>query len=367
MRRAAVILLMIALIAALPACAADVKDLSLPEGFSISVFANGVKGARLMAESPEGVLYVTQTREGSVAALPDEDGDGKADRVVTVADNLNNPHGIAFHKGYVYIAETGRVVRFRRKGLKLTDMEIVVAWLPTKGGGHFTRSLAFDENDQMYVSIGSSCNVCVESERERASVLTYTDDGKEKAFFAEGLRNAVGLAIQPGTGKLYATDNGRDWLGDDLPPDELDLVELGGHYGWPYCWGKKHPDKEFGQDRFCKTTAPPIVRFQPHSAPLGLAFTASKDFPEKYQGGLFVAFHGSWNRTVPTGYKVVFVPFRKDRPRGFYVDFITGWLRDGKKTGRPVDVAFGPDGAMYVSDDYNGAVYRVVYRAGTSK
>jgi len=176
----------------------------------------------------------------------------------------------------------------------------------------------------------------------------------------------VGLAFHPVTGQLYATDNGRDWLGNDLPPDELNLLELGGHYGWPYCWGDKHPDKDFGRARFCRTTAPPIVQFQAHSAPLGLAFTASKDFPQKYQGGLFVAFHGSWNRTVPTGYKVVFGPFRNNRPIGRYVDFITGWLRDGKKTGRPVDIAFAPDGAMYISDDYNGVIYRVVYQAGKS-
>jgi glucose/arabinose dehydrogenase len=364
MRRILPTLVLVVLILALPACAADLGKLVLPEGFGISYFARGVKGARLMAVSPEGVLYVTQTREGRVAALPDANGDGRADRVVTVAEDLNNPHGIAFHKGYVYIAETGRVVRFKRKGLMLTGRETVVPWLPTKGGGHFTRTLAFDRNGQMFVSVGSSCNICIENERERASILTYTDEGKDKAFYAEGLRNAVGLAFHPVTGQLYATDNGRDWLGDNQPPDELNLIELGGHYGWPYCWGDRHPDKEYGQDRFCKTTAPPVVKFQAHSAPLGLAFTASKAFPRKYQGGLFVAFHGSWNRTVPTGDKVVFVPFHNNHPIGLYVDFITGWLRDGKKTGRPVDIAFGHDRAMYISDDQGGAIYRVVYRPG---
>ncbi len=368
MRHILIIALMtMALTVPAPSCAEDLSVLTLPEGFSIEYFARDLKGPRFMDFNPYGTLYVTLTGAGRVVALPDTDGDGRSDQVVTVAEGLNNPHGIAFFEGYLYIAETGRVVRYRLKGraYELGDMEVVVPDLPTRGGGHFTRTVVFGSDRQMYVSVGSSCNVCREKDRERAGILNYPPDGSDKSYFAEGLRNAVGLAFHPETGQLYATENSRDHLGDDIPPDELNLIELGGHYGWPYCWGNKYPDDKYNKTRFCKLTAPPIVKFQAHSAPLGLAFTHSKQFPEQYQGGLFVAFHGSWNRTVPTGYKVVYLPFsEKKKPTGNYEDFITGWLRNGKKWGRPVDIVFGRDGDMYISDDYSGAIYRVTYKKG---
>jgi glucose/arabinose dehydrogenase len=346
------------------ACAGDLEDLSLPEGFSISRFALGLESPRFMAFDPDGILHVTLIKAGKVAALPDRDGDGRADREITVTKGLNSPHGIAFYDNYLYVAETHQVVRFplREDSLKVDEPETVVPDLPTRGGGHFTRTVVFSSNGQMYVSVGSSCNICKEKERERASVLNFLPDGSDKAYYAEGLRNTVGLAFHPVTGLLYGTENGRDHLGDDLPPDELNLIELGGHYGWPYCWGDKIPDTTYKKKRFCKITSPPAIKFQAHSAPLGLAFGTSKSFPPKYQGGLFVAFHGSWNRSVPTGYKVVYVPFRNNRPMGFSVDFVSGWLKNGKKWGRPVDVVFGPDGAMYISDDYAGVIYRVTYK-----
>lgn len=342
----------------------DLKSLTLPRGFAIHLYASGLEGPRFMAFDPSGNLYVTLTRKGDVLALPDKDGDGRADRAVLAARNLNRPHGIAFFGGHVYIAETGRVLRFRQEpeSLVLRNKESVVPELPTKGGGHFTRTVVFGPDGKMYVSVGSSCNACLEEEQERASLLRFDSGGGNKETYARGLRNSVGLAFHPVTGELFGTENGRDWLGDDLPPDEINRINRGGHYGWPFCYGIRVPDREFERPGFCETTVSPVVEIQAHSAPLGLAFCTGEAFPSRYRGGLFVAFHGSWNRTVPTGYKVVFVPFEKNRPVGAYEDFITGWQRGGSHWGRPAGIVQGPSGALFISDDYSGAIYRVTYR-----
>jgi len=343
----------------------DLKSLRLPDGFTMGLFASGLEGPRFMAFDPSGTLYVTLTRTGDVIALPDGDGDGRADRAVPAAGNLNRPHGIAFSDGYVYVAETDRVVRFRQEpqSLLLREKETAVPELPTKGGGHFTRTVAFGPDGMMYVSVGSSCNACVEEELERAAITRFDPDGGNREIYARGLRNSVGLAFHPATGELFATENGRDWLGDDLPPDEINIIKQGGHYGWPFCYGRRVPDREFKRPGFCETTIPPVLEIQAHSAPLGLAFYTAEQFPPRFRGGLFVAFHGSWNRTAPTGYKVVFVPFEKNRPAGPYEDFIVGWLRGGSYWGRPAGVAQGPSGELYISDDYAGAIYRVTYRS----
>lgn len=337
--------------------------LKLPPGFTVNVFAEGLDGPRFMAFGPSGTLYVTLTREGSVMALVD--GDGEAEKAVVAASGLDRPHGIAFYRGHVYIAETGRVLRFGhdKKTLKFRDMEVVVPTLPTRGGGHFTRTVAFGPDGRMYVSVGSSCNACVEGERERAAVLRFNPDGSGKEIFAEGLRNSVGLVFHPARGELFGTENGRDRLGDDLPPDEINVIKKGGHYGWPYCYGDGIPDPQFDMEDFCERTEPPVAEIQAHSAPLGLVFSSGGKFPPRYRGGLFAALHGSWNRTVPTGYKIIYIPFEGGRPAGGEEDFVTGWLRpDGAKWGRPVDVVFDKKGDMFISDDHAGAVYRVSYK-----
>jgi glucose/arabinose dehydrogenase len=216
---------------------------------------------------------------------------------------------------------------------------------------------------RLYVSVGSSCNVCEEEDERRAAISVYEIDGSGGRIFARGLRNAVGLAIQPGTGQLWATNNGRDWLGDDSPPDTGYLVRDGGDYGWPRCHNGRIVDPDFGTRDACDGVEAPAVEFQAHSAPLGLAFYDGDQFPEAYSGDLFVAFHGSWNRSRPTGYKVVRIPFENGQPDGQVLDFVSGWLQDASTApGRPVGLAVAPDGSLVVSDDKAGLVYRIHYR-----
>ncbi len=346
----------------------DLNKLKAPEGFHISVFAE-VDGARLMAFSPGGTLLVTAAGEGTVVALPDPKHTGKADRVVTVLRDLNEPHGIAFYQGKLYIAENNRVrcYDWDEANLRASNPKLITE-LPA-GGGHSTRTLLFHAG-KMYVSAGSSCNVCIEQDPRRATVMEFNPDGSGQKIFAKGLRNAVGMAVNPKTDTIWVTVNGRDWLGDDLPPEViLDLGKNGGDGGWPYCYGDRVPDPNFTKpgDNRCQDVLRPKVQMQAHSAPLGLAFYEGTMFPPEYRNNIFVAFHGSWNRSVPAGYKVVRIKLDdKGQPQGGAEDFITGWLapgetKKGRWMGRPVGVVFGSDGSMYLSDDGDGVVYRVTW------
>ncbi len=346
----------------------DLAQLKAPPGFHIAVFSEALDNPRMMIFTPGGVLLVSESDEGKVVALPDPKNAGKAARTVTVLDGLNEPHGLAFYEGKLYVAENDKVRRYdwdeaslrATNPVKLTD-------LPS-GGGHSTRSLLF-HGGKMYVSAGSSCNVCFEKDPRRAAVMEFNPDGSGQRIFAKGLRNAVGLAVNPKTDTVWVTVNGRDWLGDDLPPETVyDLGRDGGvDGGWPYCYGDRVPDSNFtkaGDDR-CQNVIEPKVQMQAHSAPLGLAFYEGPSFPAEYRNNLFVAFHGSWNRSVPTGYKVVRVKLDdKGQPVGGAEDFITGWLapgetKKGRWMGRPVGIVFGSDGAMYLSDDAGGVIYRI--------
>jgi len=343
--------------------------LHLPPGFRISIFADTEQSPRMMTFSPGGVLMATATDEGTVLAMPDPRQTGKAERVVTVLKDLNGPHGIAFHNGALYIAEVSKIMRYDwdEANLRASNPRQIGA-LPSSGGGHMTRTLLF-ANGKLYASAGSSCNVCLERDPRRAAVMEMNDDGSGERIFARGLRNAVGLAYNPKTQTVWASVNGRDWLGDDLPPDEImDLGKSGGDFGWPWCYGDRVPDTRFSKDApaHCTNVVPPKVNLQAHSAPLGLAFYNGSMFPRQYQGDLFVAFHGSWNRSVPTGYKVVRIKLKdQTQPEGVE-DFITGWMPAGasritRPAGRPVGIVIGSDGSMYISDDKNGAIYRVTY------
>jgi glucose/arabinose dehydrogenase len=336
----------------------SLDEIHLPQGFKIEEFATGLNGPRFMAFSPDRVLFATIIDEGEVIALPDKDNNGKADKTVTFVEGLSTPHGIDFHNGYLYIGETNQIVRFKYHGFdsKPGKKEIVVPNLPTSG--HSTRTVRFGPHGKMYVSIGSSCNACVEKDERRAAILQFNPDGSGGKIFAKGLRNSVGMTWHPETKEMWATDNGRDWLGNDLPPEEINIVKMGNHYGWPYCYGDQIPDPDYGKPDFCKKTTPPIFKMQAHSAPLGLTFYTGKLFPKEYWGDLFVAFHGSWNRTEPTGYKVVRINMKDGKPQGIE-DFATGWLQGQRAWGRPVDVFVGPDGSLYVSDDRGGIVYRI--------
>jgi glucose/arabinose dehydrogenase len=363
-----VLLLLWGCAAASPAAApaTDQARLRLPPGFAIDVFARNLGYARFLAVDPRGTLLVSVPRAGRILALPDDDGDGRADRAVTVIQGLELPHGLAFHEGLLYIAETGRVVRVRYDAATRRAVgtpEVVVPDLPPRGG-HWTRTLAFGPDRRLYVSIGSSCNDCEERDRRRASVMRYNADGSEEAHLATGLRNAVGLAFRPGSDELWATVNGRDWLGDDRPAEYITRVEDGGFYGWPYChWdldGRLVPDPDLGSPARCARVARPSLLYQAHTAPLGLAFYTGAQFPAEYRGNLFVALHGSWNRTTPTGYKVIRVRFDGGAPRA--EDFATGWLEGREAHGRPVDLAVARDGSLFLSDDAQGVVYRITYR-----
>lgn len=353
----------------------DLNKLKLPEGFHIAVFADNIDSARMLTFTPGGVLLVSEAGEGKVVALPDPKHTGKASRVVEVLTGLNEPHGIAFYEGKLYVAENNRVRRYDwdEAQLRATNPQ-KLADLPT-GGGHSTRSIVF-HGGKMYVSAGSSCNVCIEKDPRRAAVMEFNPDGTGQKIFAKGLRNAVGLAVNPKTDTVWVTVNGRDVLGDDLPPETIyDLGQGGVDAGWPYCYGDRVFDSEFaksadptlGPDR-CKNVIEPKVQMQAHSAPLGLAFYEGSMFPSEYRNNIFVAFHGSWNRSVPTGYKVVRVKLDdKGQPVGGAQDFITGWLapgetKHGRWMGRPVGIAFAADGSMYLSDDAGGVIYRVTWK-----
>jgi glucose/arabinose dehydrogenase len=347
----------------------DLARLKAPPGFHISVFAEEVDGARMMAFSPGGVLLVSESGEGKVVALPDPKHAGKAERTVDVLSGLNEPHGLAFYEGKLYVAENDKLRRYDwdEANLRASNPK-ALADLPG-GGGHSTRSLVF-RGGKMYVSAGSSCNVCIEKDPRRAAVTQFNPDGSGQKIFAKGLRNAVGLAVNPKTDTVWTTVNGRDWLGDDLPPEVIvDLGKDGGDAGWPYCYGDRVPDSKFTKpgDNRCKNVIAPKVQMQAHSAPLGLAFYEGSEFPAEYRNNIFVAFHGSWNRSVPTGYKIVRVKLDdKGQPQGGVEDFITGWLapgetKKGRWMGRPVGIVFGGNGAMYVSDDAAGVIYRITY------
>ena len=339
------------------------EPISLPLGFGIAVFAQGLQGPRMMALGPDGELYGAERGAGRIVRLPDRDEDGVADRIEVVAEGLRAPSSIDFHvDGSLYVGETTRILRLSDPdgdGV-FQEQEAVVDGLPS--GGHNTRTvLGSLDGSGLFVSIGSSCNVCVESDERRATIMRYRQDGSAPKIFARGLRNAVGIAFRPATGELWASNNGRDWLGDDLPPETVYLVQEGHDAGWPRCHAGRIVDPDFGEPGACEGVAAPEVEMQAHSAPLGLTFYTGLQFPEAYRGDLFVALHGSWNRSTPTGYGIAHIPMENGEP-GPVQDFAVGWLReDGSHWGRPVDVLTGSDGSLFVSDDGGGTVYRIFY------
>ena len=339
-------------------------DVSLPPGFSINVFADGLDGPRFMALGPDGHIYVADRGNNRIVILPDDDGDGVADETMVFAENLNSPHSLAYHDGAWYVGVPSGVVRLQDTDGDGRADETTTIIDDYPSGGHSTRTVAFLPDGRMVVSVGSSCNVCRESDPRRAAIVVYDGpEGGGEMIYASGLRNAVGLAVRPGSGELWASNNGRDLMGDDVPPETIYQVAQGADYGWPGCHSGTVPDPEFGGENACQGVLQPVVQMQAHSAPLGLTFYDGETFPAEYQGDLFVAFHGSWNRTVPTGYKVVRLDFMDGVAANAITDFATGWLEPETETvdGRPVDVTVGADGALYVSDDRAGLIYRIQY------
>lgn len=355
--------------------------LRLPPEFAISIFAKDLTNPRVLARDPQGTILVSITgealpagRQGRVVALPDRNGDGVADQVITVAEGLNRPHGLAVRcreRCELYIAESHQVAvyEYDAETFSVKNKRKIVD-LPN-GGRHFTRTLLFAPDGRLLISVGSSCDVCHESDSRRAAILVSDADGKGLKTFASGLRNAVFMAIHPLTKKIWVTEMGRDWLGDDAPPDEINIVEEGKHYGWPICYGKNIHDTAFDKNVYIRNPCeepeqlPSFIDIPAHSSPLGLAFITAEDWPEEFHHNLLVSYHGSWNRSIPTGYKVVrykLDPEGNPPAGGGEEDFITGWLTPEGVLGRPVDILTEPNGAVYISDDKAGVIYLVRHR-----
>ncbi|MBI2607614.1 MAG: PQQ-dependent sugar dehydrogenase [Candidatus Doudnabacteria bacterium] len=334
--------------------------LNLPAGFKIEIFAKNVDGARDMAFDGFGNLWVSRSKSSAVTLL--EIKNGKVVSQNDIFKNLDTPHGLAIDPDndlMLYIAEENRVSRV---ALYSEDRLNKVLDLPTPiFGGHTSRTIRFGPDGRLYISVGSTCNVCQEKDPRFAAMYSVNKDGGDFQMLATGLRNSVFFDWNPGDDKLWATDMGRDRLGDNIPPDEINLVEQGNDYGWPYCYGRNimDPFNTFGVA--CSTKTPSKVDLPAHSAPLGIGFVpATKAWPEEMQGNMIVAFHGSWNRSEPTGYKLVRVVVDDQNNFVGIHDFITGWLQDGEALGRPVGVLFR-DGALYVSDDFAGVIYKITY------
>jgi glucose/arabinose dehydrogenase len=351
------------LVAALPALAQPkIESLQLPPGFKAEVFARDLRNARSMTLGAEGTLFVGTRDAGVVYAI---EHDGKAaTRVHTIAKGLNMPNGVAFRDGALYVAEVNRILRFDGIEAALASPPkpvVVVDDLPTERH-HGWKFIAFGPDGKLYVPIGAPCNVCDEGD-PFATILRMDADGGKREVFARGVRNTVGFDWHPTTGQLWFTDNGRDWMGDDTPPCELNVaVRMGQHFGYPYCHGTAVVDPEFGEGHACKDFSAPAVDFGAHTAPLGMRFYEGAMFPSAYRGGTFVAQRGSWNRSSKVGYQVLFVPVDGDKAGAPQV-FLGGFLDGEKALGRPVDVQELPDGSLLVSDDTANAIYRVSYAA----
>ena len=339
------------------------STIKLPAGFQIAFYAKNVPGARSMTLSPSGILYVGTRDRGDVYAVIDSNADKKADRVVAIAHGLNMPNGVAYRNGALYVAEVDRVLRYDNIDNRLAsppDPVVVNDSFPSDQA-HGWKFIRIGPDQKLYVPVGMPCNVCERQDQRYGSIMRMNLDGTGLEVFAKGVRNSVGFDWDSSTGELWFTDNGRDWLGDDRPPDELNHARtIGMHFGFPYCDGKNISDPDFGSKHPCSEFTPPAMELGPHVASLGMRFYRSTMFPAEYRKKIFIAEHGSWNRSVPIGYRVTTVMVDSNRAVDYKV-FAEGWLQKGSPWGRPVDVQVMPDGALLVSDDLLGAIYRISY------
>jgi glucose/arabinose dehydrogenase len=345
----------------LPSAAAEAGDISLPPGFQIAVYAPDVPNARQMAAGPPGIVFVGSRSEGKVYAVVDRDGDHRAEQVHVLARGLNQPSGLAFRDGALYVAEVNRILRYRdvaRDLARPAKAEIVSDAFPSDAH-HGWKFIAFGPDGRLYVPVGAPCNACLPPGPLHATIARLDVAGGRPEVVARGVRNSVGFDFQPETGELWFTDNGRDWLGDDQPPDELNrLTRPGEHFGFPYCHGADIRDPDFNGGRACDQFTAPARLLGPHVAAIGMRFYTGQMFPERYRGGIFIAEHGSWNRSTPIGYRVTFVKVEGGRATS-YETFAAGWLQGNTAAGRPADVLVMPDGALLVSDDKAGRLYRI--------
>ena len=337
----------------------DLADIQLAPGFSIEVYAE-VANARSLALGRNGVVYVSNRRADSVYAI--RPGPGGRNRVFELADDLETPNGIAYHDGDLYVAEISRVLVYRDIDNRINnppEPDILDIDLPSESH-HGWRYIGFGPDNHLYISIGAPCNIC--DRAGFARIDRMLPDGSERVVWAEGVRNSVGLAWHPVTGELWFTDNGRDMLGDDLPPDELNRAPTGGlHFGFPYCHGGFILDPKFGEGKSCDDYVAPARKLGAHVASLGLTFYTGTMFPEEYQGQILIAEHGSWNRSKKVGYRISLVRLEDGQPTT-YEPFAEGWLQGQSADGRPVDLLVIEDGSLLVSDDASGVVYRIFYK-----
>lgn len=335
----------------------------MPPGFSIELFADNLPDARSMAISPTGVVYVGTRTLGRVYAVVDSDGDFRADRIVTIAQGLNMPNGVAIWDNDLYVAEVHRILRFKGIDTQLDapgTPDVIYDKYP-KDRHHGWKFIRFGPDGRLYVPVGAPCNVCRRNEPIYAAITRINRDGGAMEIFAHGVRNSVGFDWHPRTGDLWFTDNGRDWLGDDQPPDELNHAPLKGlHFGFPGCHGGVIADPELGTDQSCAQFTAPAMALGAHVAPLGMRFYTGRMFPKEYQQQIFIAEHGSWNSSRKVGYRITLVRLKGNQVVD-YTPFARGWLVGETTWGRPVDVEIMHDGSMLVSDDYNGAIYRISY------
>ncbi|MSQ48467.1 MAG: sorbosone dehydrogenase family protein [Deltaproteobacteria bacterium] len=339
------------------------NNITLPPGFLLSVYADDVPGARALALGSHGTVFVG-SQDGNVYAIVDRDQDHTADQTYVLARGLNMPNGVAFRDGALYVAEVNRILRFDQIEEHLENPgkpAVVTDQLPSDRW-HGWKFIAFGPDGLLYVPVGGPCNVCERDDERYASLLRMNPDGSHIEVFAKGIRNTVGFAWHPDTKELWFTDNGRDMLGDDLPPDELNHAPRAGmHFGFPYCHAGTIADPEFGKKRGCEELTPPAMKLGPHVAALGMRFYTGTMFPEEYRNQIFIAEHGSWNRSTPLGYRVSLVRVAENKAVK-YETFAEGWLQGGRAKGRPADVLVMPDGALLISDDHAGMIYRMSYK-----
>ena len=343
----------------------SVEELKLPSGFSISIFAK-VPNARSLAKSPEGVIYVGSRQGDQVTAIKDLDKDGTADVYYTIARGLNTPNGVAFKDGDLYVAEINRILRYKNIESKLNNppaYEVVYDGYPTDRH-HGWKYIAFGPDGRLYVPVGAPCNICKSENKVYASITALDLTNNKMEVYAHGIRNSVGFDWHPLTGHLWFTDNGRDNLGDDIPPCELNSAPVAGmHFGFPYCHGGYIADPQYGKEDECAQFSEPMQNLGPHVAPLGMKFYTGNMFPPNYKNQLFIAEHGSWNRSKKIGYRVSLVTLDESGKAINYEPFADGWLNEETQQvgGRPVDLLILDDGSMLVSDDYAGIIYRISY------
>lgn len=341
--------------------------LNLPDGFKIEVYADNIDGARSMAMSDDGTLFVGTRNDKTVYAIQDLDKDYRADHTIVLDSTLEVPNGIAFKDGSLYVAEVGRLLRYDNIESQLSDPPkpiVVYDDYPTEFH-HGWKYIAFGPDDKLYVPVGAPCNICDSTvvDERYATITRMNPDGTNREVYAKGVRNTVGFTWHPETKELWFTDNGRDMLGDDIPPCELNRVaEAGQHFGYPYCHGGMVKDPEFGDQKPCSDFVAPVQALGAHVAPLGVKFNTGSMFPTAYKNMAFIAEHGSWNRSKKVGYRIALVTLENDKAVS-YETFLDGWLDEETQEafGRPVDLLFLKDGSLLISDDFGDAIYRVTY------